>query len=66
MLKISVHSYIYLKFRIFESLGVNSLFANMTWEKYISFRCEMKVIIITISSFNKCRCANDTTLSRYI
>ena len=44
--------YIYLRFRLtlfYESLGVNSLFVNMTWENPISFYCEIKVrIIITI------------------
>ena len=51
--------YIYLRFRcilitlislclFYESLGVKSLFVNMTCENPISFYCEIKVIIIII------------------
>ena len=33
---------------VYESLVVNSLFANMTWENPFLFYCEIKVIIIII------------------
>ena len=51
----------------YQSLGVNSLFVNMTWEfNPISFYCEIKVILIIIIMLTQKSCLTYSSTDNYL